>query len=182
MWRLKYDSNEHLRNRNRLTNIENRPVAAKGERGCGGMEWKCGASRCKPLYPEWMHNQVLLHSIGNCIHYSMRTHNGEEYLKKGMHLHEQLNHLANINNTVNQPHWNVLFLKVYRVLTYPICSTIFYQIKFLSATQTTYMKLYPVHYPHHNHSKPGFVPTLSSHRICITSYNNMYSFSSGMYI
>ena len=31
MWTLKYDINEFPQNRNRLTDIEKRPVAAKGE-------------------------------------------------------------------------------------------------------------------------------------------------------
>ena len=39
MWALKYDTNEHLQNINRLTNLENRLVLAKGEglrEGCTG--------------------------------------------------------------------------------------------------------------------------------------------------
>ena len=35
MWNLKYDINELPRNRNRLTDIENRLVVAKGERWVG---------------------------------------------------------------------------------------------------------------------------------------------------
>ena len=35
MWNLKYNTNKHLQNRNRLTDIENRLVVAKGEEWWG---------------------------------------------------------------------------------------------------------------------------------------------------
>ena len=38
--------------RNRLSDMENRSVVAKGEGG--GMEWEVGVSICKLLYIEWM--------------------------------------------------------------------------------------------------------------------------------
>ena len=67
--------------RNRLTDIENRLVVAKGEAGGRGMEWEFGISRCKLLYTEWINNKVLLHSTGNYIQYSVINHNGKEYEK-----------------------------------------------------------------------------------------------------
>ena len=47
MWNLKYDTNELIYEINRITDIENRLVVAKGERGLGEMEWEFGVSRCK---------------------------------------------------------------------------------------------------------------------------------------
>ena len=46
----------YLRNRNRLSDVENRLVVTKGE-GDGG-----GISRCKLLYTGWISNKVLLYS------------------------------------------------------------------------------------------------------------------------
>ena len=53
MWNLRYDRRSYLQNRNRLTDIENRLVVAKGG---GGMEWEFGISRCKLVYIEWINN------------------------------------------------------------------------------------------------------------------------------
>ena len=66
-------------NRNRLTDIENRSVVAKGEGVGGGMKWEVGVSRCKLLYIEWINNKVLLYSTGNYIQYPVVNHNGKEY-------------------------------------------------------------------------------------------------------
>ena len=52
----------YLRNRNRLTDAENRCVVAKGERGGRGKNWDSGISRCKAVYTGWKNNEVLLHS------------------------------------------------------------------------------------------------------------------------
>ena len=58
----------YLQNRNRLTDMENRLVAAKGEgEGVSGMDWEFGDSRCKLLHLEWMSNELLLYSTGNYI-------------------------------------------------------------------------------------------------------------------
>ena len=38
--------------------------------GAGGREWmerKFGVGGCKLLHLEWMGNEVLLHSTGNCV-------------------------------------------------------------------------------------------------------------------
>jgi len=40
----------YLQNRNKLTNIDNRLVVAKGEGGVSGMHWELGVSRCKLLH------------------------------------------------------------------------------------------------------------------------------------
>ena len=43
----------YLQNRNRVTNLENTLVVAKGG---VGMDWEFGVSRCKPLHLEWISN------------------------------------------------------------------------------------------------------------------------------
>ena len=61
MWNLKYDTNEATYETNRLTDIENRPVVAKGEEGGGGIEKEVWVSKCKLLYIEWINNRVLFY-------------------------------------------------------------------------------------------------------------------------
>ena len=82
MWNLKYDTNEPIYETNRITDIVNRLVVAKGEGVGGGMEWEVEVSRLQLIYIEWINNKVLLHSTGNYIQYPMINHNGKEYLKK----------------------------------------------------------------------------------------------------
>ena len=97
----------YLWNRNRLTDIENRLVVAKGKGGGGGVEWEFGVSRCKLLYTEWINNKVLLYSTGNYIRYPMINHNGKEYKKKECkYITESLCCTAVINNIVNQLYFN----------------------------------------------------------------------------
>ena len=63
------------RNRNRIMDIENRLVVAKGVGVGGGMEWEVGVSRCKLLYMGWINNRVLLYSTENYIQYQIgRAH------------------------------------------------------------------------------------------------------------
>ena len=52
---------------NRLTDIENRCVVAKEDRGGSGMDWELGVSRCKLLHLEWVNNKIPLYSTGNYI-------------------------------------------------------------------------------------------------------------------
>ena len=42
MYNLKYDTNEPTYETDRITDIENRLVVAKGEGAGGGMEWEVG--------------------------------------------------------------------------------------------------------------------------------------------
>ena len=86
MWNLKYDIN-YLRNRNRLTDIENRLTVAKGERIREGMDWQAEVSRCKLLYIEWINNRVQLYNMGNHIQYPIIKHNGKEYLFKRIYVY-----------------------------------------------------------------------------------------------
>ena len=62
IWNLKHGTNEP-KNRNRLSDIENKFVIAKGEGEGSGMDRKFGVSRCKLLHLEWMSNEVILYSI-----------------------------------------------------------------------------------------------------------------------
>ena len=55
---------------NRLTDIENGPVVAKGEgKGGGGFDWEFGISKCKLLYIGWI-NKIIVYSTGNYINYT----------------------------------------------------------------------------------------------------------------
>ena len=56
-----------MQNRNRLIDVKNKLVVAKGERGGSGMDWEFGVRRCKLLHLEWINNEVLLYSTGNYI-------------------------------------------------------------------------------------------------------------------
>ena len=38
------------------------------------------ADACKLLYVEWINNQDLLYSTGNCTQYLVISHNGNEYI------------------------------------------------------------------------------------------------------
>ena len=73
--------NLSTQNRNRLTDIENRPVVAKGEGAWGRGGLGFGVSRCKLLYIGWINNRVLLCSTGNYIQYPGINHHGKEYKK-----------------------------------------------------------------------------------------------------
>ena len=77
MWNLKQHINELIYKRERVTDVENRLVAAKGE----GVRRELGTSRCKILYTGCIYNKVLLYSTGDCIQYPVRNHNGKEYEK-----------------------------------------------------------------------------------------------------
>ena len=51
-WNLTYCTNDRSTNRNRLSDMEDRLVVAKEERGGSGMDGEFGANRCKLLYLE----------------------------------------------------------------------------------------------------------------------------------
>ena len=50
MWTLKYDTNRLNYKTEIDSDIENRPVFAKGEGSGGGVDWEFGISRSKLLY------------------------------------------------------------------------------------------------------------------------------------
>ena len=70
-------------NRSNITDIENEPVVAKGER-TGGED---GARWCKLLYTEWVNNTVLLYSAENYIQCPMINYNGKEYKKEYIYIY-----------------------------------------------------------------------------------------------
>ena len=72
----KSNKEAYLQNRNRLTDVENRPVVTKGGGWGWGRDWEFGISGCKQLYIEWINNKVLLYSTGNYIQYPVINHNG----------------------------------------------------------------------------------------------------------
>ena len=80
MWNLKYDTNEPIWNRNRLTKTENLWLP-RGMMYRRAMNWNFGISRCKLLYIEWKSNKVLLYSTGNSSQYPVINSNGKEHEK-----------------------------------------------------------------------------------------------------
>ena len=68
----------NIQNRNRLTDVENRPAAAKG-RGREREDWEFGVGRCRLLCLEWINNKVLMYSTGNYSQSTVINHNGKEY-------------------------------------------------------------------------------------------------------
>ena len=63
--RQESDISERLNwtDRNRLTVMADRLVAAKGKAGMGRMDWEFGISRCKLVYIEWVNNKETLFNI-----------------------------------------------------------------------------------------------------------------------
>ena len=64
----------YLWSRNGLVDIENRPIAAKGEGG-GGIDWNFGINWCELFYVEWINHKILWYSTGNYIQYSVINYN-----------------------------------------------------------------------------------------------------------
>ena len=54
----------NLLTEHRLTDVENRLVAAKGEEGGRGMDGELGLNRCQLFHLEWVSNAVLLTAQG----------------------------------------------------------------------------------------------------------------------
>lgn len=77
---------------------QNRTTEAESGLGAGredvGEGWgEVGVGRCELLDREWIHNEVLLYSPGDCIQHPGRNHNGKEYFFK-KNVYVKLNHLA----------------------------------------------------------------------------------------
>ena len=70
-----------------LTDIENRLVGAKGKGGGGGKDWEFGISRYKLVCIGWINNKVLLYSTGNYIQYPVINHNGKAYKKECIYVY-----------------------------------------------------------------------------------------------
>ena len=86
------------KNRNQLTDIENRFVAAKGEWVGERKGSEFGVSRSKLLCAEWI-NKVLLYSTGNYIHYPVINHNGKQFSKKCIFMYNRITLLYSRINT-----------------------------------------------------------------------------------
>ena len=56
----------------------------QGGRGGSRMDREFGVSRCKLLHLEWISNEVLLHSTGNCIESLCIEHAGKQYEKNNV--------------------------------------------------------------------------------------------------
>ena len=84
MWKLKYETNELIYETD--SDIENRLVAAKGERGRGGKVWEFEINRGKLVYIGWIENKVPLCSTGNYIQYPLINPNGKEYEKECVYI------------------------------------------------------------------------------------------------
>ena len=66
-----------LQNRNRFTDIENKPIVTKGESG-GGINSEFGINRYTQIYIKQISNKDLLYNTGNYIQYLVITYNGKE--------------------------------------------------------------------------------------------------------
>ena len=76
----------YLWKRNKLMDLENRLVVAKGEGRGGGIDREFRASRCKLFHLEWISNEVLLYSTGNYIHSLVMEHDGRWYERKNVYM------------------------------------------------------------------------------------------------
>ena len=75
MWNLKCDTNQRIyEKKNRLPDIENSLMVAKGEERKVGKGWEFGISRGKLLYIGWINNKLLLWSTGNNTQYAVTKH------------------------------------------------------------------------------------------------------------
>ena len=84
MWNLKWDINELIYKRKRVTDVENRLVAAKDR----GVRRELGTSRCKILYTECINSKVLLYSTGNYTRYPGINHDGKGYEKECTYMYK----------------------------------------------------------------------------------------------
>ena len=58
----------NLSTEQKLMDLENRPVVAKGRGGGSGMGWESGVNGCKLLHLEWISSGILLCSPGKYGH------------------------------------------------------------------------------------------------------------------
>ena len=52
------------------------------------MDWEFGVGRYKFLCLVWTNDQVILYSTQNYMQSPGINHNGKEYLKKNLHIHD----------------------------------------------------------------------------------------------
>ena len=68
----------------KLIDTENRLVVAKGEGS--GLDGEFGVGTWKLLHLEWIGNEILLCSTGNCIQSLVIEHDRREYEKKNIYI------------------------------------------------------------------------------------------------
>ena len=73
MWNLKYGTNEPICKAETDSNIKNRFVVAKGERGGRKMDWEFGVSRYTLLHAAWINHNILLHSTRTIFSFLAET-------------------------------------------------------------------------------------------------------------
>ena len=76
----------YLQNSNRLTDIENKFMVTKGERGEGGINQEFRINRYTLLYIKQI-NKVLPYNTGKYIQYLIITYNGKEYEKEYIYIY-----------------------------------------------------------------------------------------------
>ena len=67
MWNLKYGQMNLSTEKKQTHRHGEQTCGCQGEGGGSGMDVEFGVSRCKLLHLEWISNEVLLYSTGNCI-------------------------------------------------------------------------------------------------------------------
>ena len=87
----------YLWNRNRIRDIGNTLLVAKGEGGGRRVDWELGISRCKLVYTEWINNNILLYSSGKYIQYPMKNHTWKEYEKECIYMYNWVTLLYSSN-------------------------------------------------------------------------------------
>ena len=89
--------NVSMKKKNRLKDIENRLMVAKGEERKVGKGWEFGISRGKLLYIGWINNKLLLWSTGNNTQYAVTKHSGKEYIRTHTYITVSLCYIEGIN-------------------------------------------------------------------------------------
>ena len=100
-----------LKNRNKLTNFENKLLITKGDRCERGMYWGFGIGICTWWYMEWLASGDLLYSTGNSSQYSVIIHMGKDSEKEWIPIHVnsvRLLYSRNYHSIVNQ----LCFIKI----------------------------------------------------------------------
>ena len=66
MWHLKYVTMNLSIKQKQTHRHRELTCDCQGRAGGSGMDWEFEVDRCKLLHLEWISNEVLLYSIGNC--------------------------------------------------------------------------------------------------------------------
>ena len=83
MWSLKkMIQMNYVQNRNRPTDIEDKLMVTKGERGWGEINQEFGINRYTLLYIKQINNKDLLYSTGNYTQCFVISYKGKESEKK----------------------------------------------------------------------------------------------------